>query len=484
MTNVKPLNKPAGPARKTPAPPPSTPAGTGGYQPLPVDCLPEPIRSIVRAGSPAFDCDPSYLALPCLAVAASCIGNTRAIELKRGFVQPCVLWFVLIGKSGSGKSPPFRWATQPVYRRQNELLRAWKKTDEDYQADLRAWEHAEKERFRKKGEDFVEPRPEKPSCRRLVTNDPTLESLYPVLEDNPRGILLARDELGAFFANMARYKTSGSDLQGWLEMYEGGAFVVDRRGGDKPVRSISRASVSIAGGIQPGTLQRGLTDEYLEAGLGARFLAAWPPDKQRKWVETEIDALTAYQWDRLIEVLLDLEFADGAAADPYPVLHTLEPEAKTEWVRWYDSWAAVVAETGNEFLAAAYSKVPGQAARLALLHHVVTCAWDNACQNPNPAGPIPLESLQAGTTLATWFAGESARVYRASTPEQALIAWIKKQGGKVTVRDLVTAKKFGRATDAFAALDTLVSQGKGKWLEEEKKTRFFCLLSSDRPDEK
>ena len=62
------------------------------YRPFPTEALPQPIQAFVEQAAAAIGCDPSFLALPRLAVAASLIGNTRTIRLKRGWTEPCVLW--------------------------------------------------------------------------------------------------------------------------------------------------------------------------------------------------------------------------------------------------------------------------------------------------------------------------------------------------------------------------------------------------------
>src|SRR5262249_57951207 len=78
--------------------------------------------------------------------------------------------------------------------------------------------------------------PEKPACHRVVTSDPTIEKLADLLEDNPRGLLVARDELGGWLGSFTRYKgrSGGSDLPGWLEMFRAEALGIDRKTGDRP----------------------------------------------------------------------------------------------------------------------------------------------------------------------------------------------------------------------------------------------------------
>jgi hypothetical protein len=78
------------------------------YKSFPVVAFPEPIRAYVSQGALALGCDPAYLALPALAVAASAIGNTRTIRLKRGWEEPAIVWSAIVGDSGTLKSPAYR----------------------------------------------------------------------------------------------------------------------------------------------------------------------------------------------------------------------------------------------------------------------------------------------------------------------------------------------------------------------------------------
>ena len=94
------------PAPSSPVTPPvaAEPAGMK-YVPFPVDVLPEPIRSYVAAGAVTLGCEPAYIALPLLAVLASAVGNSRRVQLKQSWCEPCLVWAVIIGESGTLKSP-------------------------------------------------------------------------------------------------------------------------------------------------------------------------------------------------------------------------------------------------------------------------------------------------------------------------------------------------------------------------------------------
>ena len=100
--------------------------------------------------------------------------------------------------------------------------------------------------------------PLEPVLRRVVCSDVTIEKLADVLADNPRGVLVARDELAGWLGSYTRYKGKGggTDLPHWLEMFRAGTLVIDRKTAERRTVYVARAAASITGGIQPGVLAR------------------------------------------------------------------------------------------------------------------------------------------------------------------------------------------------------------------------------------
>src|SRR5260370_5684154 len=100
--------------------------------------------------------------------------------------------------------------------------------------------------------------PEDPPC--WITSDATIEALGELLRDNPRGLLLARDELDAWFQSFARYrgKSGGSDRAQWLELHQAGTLRIDRLTRERKRLAVRRAAVSLTGTIQPGLLANAL----------------------------------------------------------------------------------------------------------------------------------------------------------------------------------------------------------------------------------
>ena len=232
------------PRKKAPIRPPAP------YRPFPTEAMPQPIRVFVEQASAAIGCDPSFVALPALTAAASLIGGKRVVRLKRGWTEPCVLWSCIIGESGTLKSPAIHAGAGLVYRLQQELRHKFKTDVAEYQQKKAVYDD-KKRKAKQDGEEFKEEPPEPPVLKRIVVSDVTIEILAAILEDNPGGVLLLRDELAAWFNSFSRYKgkQGGSDVPNWLEMHRAGPIVYDRKTGDRRSVFVPRARCASRAGF-------------------------------------------------------------------------------------------------------------------------------------------------------------------------------------------------------------------------------------------
>jgi hypothetical protein len=220
------------------------------YQPFPVEAVPEPIRKYISETAQALGCDPAYPALPALAAVASAIGNRRTIRLKRSWEEPCILWSVIIGDSGTLKSPAYEKAVACLHRLQKQRNKEHKEAMANYRKET-----AKRKKAKGDGDAGEDEEPNVPTLSRVVCSDITVEKVAAVLDENPAGVLVARDELAGWIGSFTRYKgkSGGTDLPNWLEMNQAGTVIVDRRTGDRQTIFVSRAAVSVTGGIQPLT---------------------------------------------------------------------------------------------------------------------------------------------------------------------------------------------------------------------------------------
>lgn len=441
------------------------------FTPFPADVLPEPIRGFVTEAAKAIGCDASYIALPLLSGLASAIGNTHRIALKRGWTEPAIVWTAIVGDSGTAKSPALELGLRPIRKRQHDAMKEHAEAIKQH-ADALAMHERDAAHWKRSKSDTPPPaKPEAPIADRCWTDDATTEALAVLLQQNPRGLLMVRDELAGWF-NFDRYAggKGGGDAAKWLEMFGGRPMVVDRKTGG--TLYVPRAAVSIAGGIQPETLRRALGQEHRDNGLAARLLLTCPPRKPKRWTEADVNATTeaavALVFDRLFGLTPETD-DDG---DERPRLVTLADDGKRAWVTFYNEHAGEqVNLSGDE--AAAWSKLEGYAARLALVVHLTRWAAGDATLR-DPAR-VDEASIAAGVVLARWFGDEARRVYAIlgesdeGRESRRLVEWIDRKGGTATVRDLTRGPREYRGDPerAAKALGELVAAGVAVWVHDD-----------------
>ena len=462
------------------------------FRTFPVDVLPAPLAEVVRCVTKAMGCDPSFVALPALSVLAGAIGNSRRIRLKYGWTEPAIIWTGIVGESGTLKSPPLEWLTQPLRDREESALERHATALEEFAAEQLRHAAAVAAWKQRKSSEPPPLTPVPPVCSRSFTSDCTVEAVCLMLADNPRGMILIRDELAGWVSSFDQYKSKGgSDAAHWLSIHSAKGFVVDRKSGDRKTIFVARPAMSVTGGIQPATLRSVLTVEYVLSGLPARLLFAFPPRHPKQWTEADISPAIEAKWKTLIDGLFALESHIDESAKRQPIVVGLTPAAKAVWITFYNEHAEEQANLSGD-LAAAWSKLECYAARLALVVHCVRVVN----RDPSLTSPDTIDesSIGAGITLARWFGHEARRVYAMlaetedDTDQRQLVEWIRTRGGTATARELQRGpRRFQNATAGVAEseLDKLVKAGHGVWEPIEttavggQPTRRFRLQDGD-----
>ncbi|MEK6798934.1 MAG: YfjI family protein [Planctomycetota bacterium] len=441
---------------------------TERFLPFPIKALPAPIDRFVRAVAEATGTDPSWAALAALAVIAGCVGNRAALILKHGWVEPSVLWAALVGKSGSTKSVVLRLVTSPLvelFKRERdtfaEKVREYTAESERYSVAMSKWKSAQRT-----GPPTDPPvQPQEPRQKRILVSDVTIEKLAALLGENPLGLLVVRDELAGLVNSFNRYAGGkGSDLQSWLSMNDSGPLLVDRKSDGSTF--VERASVSLLGTIQPFTLKHVFGSVEREAGLLARVLLAYPPDRPAVWTESQLPDDMVADWRELLAALQALVPALDDAGRPGPRLIVMASDAKAMFISWHDRHASEVADLSDDHLRAHWSKLKGVCPRIALLFSCTEAA------SGNNVSAISSDSIRRAIEVTEWLKAESARIYAGlgesdgDQDRRRLVEWIEGRGGTVTVRDL-THGVWAFREDVLAAhraLDGLVRLGVGRWV--------------------
>lgn len=448
-------------------------AGANGFVRFPVESLPWPLDRFINEAADSLRCDPCYVALPMLSVLAGAVGNTRVVKLKRKWTEPCLLWTVIVSPSGTMKSPAWSLAKEPLDAIQSAAFAEYREAKlqydqqrQEYDAAVQDWKRSGRQRG-----DATPLPPAEPVAKRYLVDDVTVETLAPLLEQQPRGLTLCCDELAGWFGGFNQYRSGrGSDVERWLSIHRAGPITVDRKTGHQ-CRHIPRACISVGGGVQPKVMARILGNaEFRNNGLMARLLLAMPPRRPKQWTESDISEGADVAYRHVVDRLLSLDFGTDENGNPVPVALPLSPEAKAKFVRFFDANNREQSLLGED-LSAAWSKLEAYAPRLALLIQLVR--WAAEGDTPATTDAVDEQSMEAAIVLVKWFANEAKRVYallgngddsEETQRRQQAIEAVQAHGGRITVRGLMRSRAgFKSADDAEKTLNALVASGLGRW---------------------
>lgn len=405
------------------------------FSPFPTDCLPQQTSEYIRKATKAIGCDETYIVLPLLGALASAVGNTRVMQVREGWEEPCIIWTMIIGESGTHKTPAMKRSLSAIQAQQMIEMDRYDQAFELYDAELAEYEKHFKAWKRSKNSECPT-KPITPTMKRLLCQDITVEALATILANNDRGVLVARDELSGWLSSFDAYKKQGSaDASQWLEMYNGGTLTVDRKTGDQRTLYVPRASVSVTGGIQPGVLTNLFGDKHFENGLAARFLVAMPPRKPKRWTDESMSVEDQAVMDCIFKGLWSLSFNE----ENKPVVCCFDLSGKQTFEKFYNEHAEEQNQLNGKY-SAAWSKLEAYAARFALLIQLLRTV-ENGTVQPQASTVIDGESVTAAVRLVRWFGSETQRIYQSMVETdqdrqtRSLLELAHRQGGKVTVRD-------------------------------------------------
>jgi hypothetical protein len=334
---------------------------------FPVDVLPGYAADMARETSWAMNVPVDLAAVPLLVLAGGAIANSRRLAITVSHTQSGCLYAAIICPPGANKSAPVQLLRQPLELVQQQYLDEWRKA-------LGNWENADEEK-----------RGPRPVPKRCIVSDTTTETLSLLLMQNPRGVLLAKDELSGLMASMNQYKGGkGDDRQIYMAMWGGETIIKDRKS-EKMLQGapifVLNPFVAIVGTIQPdllpylrGEAVRGMPPP--DDGWLDRFLPVFPdplPDIGEQW--RAVSKVTQAAWEDVVKKLLSLEMIDQDKPNPRPHLVKLTKGGKDQWVRFRKAHADEVnSEDFPRHLRGAWAKLRGYCARLALIIHYLRWA--------------------------------------------------------------------------------------------------------------
>jgi len=292
------------------------------------DFLLESLRPLVADVTERTQVPMDYPAVVMVLCLAGAVNRRAVIQPKAndtGWVIVPNLWGGIIAPPGFMKSPVIHAATRPLNQIQSEwrqeyeeVLKNYASDKEEYELKRTAWKEQYKAASKKKkaAPEKPEGEPQEPKLRRLIVNDATFESVHEIMNANPAGILVIRDELPGWWSQLGRAGREG-ERAFCLQAWNGDTgHTIDRIG--RGTIHVPHCCMSMLGGIQPGRLRSYLVDALRDGptndGLIQRFqLLVWPdtgPDFT--YVDRAPDTASEEQAAQIYRRLVELDAENPA----------------------------------------------------------------------------------------------------------------------------------------------------------------------------
>ncbi len=429
------------------------PGGLRAVPAFPPALVPKPLRPWIADITERFQCPVEFPAVGAVVVLGAAVGRSIGIRPKRlddWTVVPNI-WGGLVGRPGIMKSPALAEALKPLYRLDAKARKEHEQAAKMFEMERSIAKAAREAKIKQATMNetakaaliqsvLSEPAP--PAQRRYVLNDPTVEKLGEILNQNPRGVLLFRDELTGWLRTLDREGREG-DRAFYLEAWNGtGAFTYDRIG--RGTIHIAAACVSVLGGIQPGPL-----GDYLrlaakggagDDGLVQRFQLLVYPDTAGEWrnVDRRPDIGARDRAWAIIENLAKIDPAI-AGADPGEIPFLRFDE---DGQRLFDEWREALEKkirSGDEapIMESQLAKYRSLMPSLALLFRLAEAAAGGS------PGPVTVAEAELAAAWCELLETHARRIYQGVTerhhvPARLLGQKIKsgKIGSPFTVREI------------------------------------------------
>lgn len=381
------------------------------------ELLPESLRGYVRDVADRTQCPPDFVAVSLIVAISATVGRKRTIHPKQRDDWEVVpnQWGCIIGRPSAMKSPALKQALRPLAGledRERDKHRAALLEHKAASDILELERKAAKEKAKKlmtdgKRDAAMSAIAElagdlaEPNARRYIVNDATIEKLGELLNENPNGLLLVRDELGGWLATL-QTEDGAVGRAFYLECFDGsGSFVYDRIG--RGTIHIQSCCLSLIGGIQPSRiapLVRSAVTGDMDDGLVQRLqLAVWPDD-DRAWVL--VDRWPNQAARERMEAVFEL--LDQMPDEPRRSLH-FAPDAQELFNAWYtEHMLEIRSGEAHPALQAHFMKMPQTIAGLALLFQLIEA----------DAETVGVEATARALDWADYLKSHAGRLYGAA----------------------------------------------------------------------
>ena len=255
---------------------------------FPISVFPKEIQEAMNTYKKELHYPIDMQAMSFFTVVGTINGGVNRLQIKGSYTASSTFWCMIIGNPGTSK-------TWPVKEYVNRLLDHDVKNYTEYKTEIEQL-NIDIESAQKKDKDKIKRLRDNLRRKQTVATDTTIEALVKIIEANPRGTLLYRDEIKGWLSSFNAYKSGGSDEEQYLELYSNGILNKTRISGTDIL--IKDTYVSLLGTIQTKVLngivnsKNGLVDRFLYSAINTTINNSDPnelPDDHCKVIDSIIN---------------------------------------------------------------------------------------------------------------------------------------------------------------------------------------------------
>ena len=332
---------------------------------FPLEIFPKAIRDIIETLEEYENYNVDFTAASFLTVFAAAMGNTWSVRFMTGWISRPIIYMVLVGSPSCGKTPPLQQAVAPLLKLDGEYDMIYCKEMETY----RQWERMSAKQREKHSLPEAMKMPQR-KCHVVV--DSTVEALIGALRDNPRGVLIYKDEIDSLLSNFNRY--NGSDEGYFLSLFSGTPFKYSRKSNNEHI-FLANPYCSIIGTTQPGRLGEQFGGKRMMNGFSSRFLKVYPEiDKMPSWNDTAMPDSVLEEWERIIRKVVAATPSTDQEGKATSIELLFSQESKLRIIQWKDEVNnKVYAETDSDAVRALCGKLETYLVRFCLVIQIMHC---------------------------------------------------------------------------------------------------------------
>ena len=365
---------------------------------FPLEVFPIAIRNIVESLHRYENYNIDFTAASFLTVFAAAMGNSWSVRFMTGWVSRPIIYIVLVGSPSCGKTPPLQLAVAPLLKLDGEY-------DRIFCEEMKAYRKWEKMSAKQREKLSTPDEMDMPRRKCHVVVDSTVEALIAALRDNPRGVLIYKDEIDSLLSNFNRY--NGSDESYFLSLFSDTPFKYSRKSNNEHI-FLSNPYCSIIGCTQPGCLAEQFGGKRLMNGFSSRFLKVYPEiTTMPSWNDSTMPKIVLDDWERIIRKVINLVPDKGPEGKTISKELLFSKEAKGMAIRWKEDVNKRMYETtDSDSVKALCGKLETYLIRFSLIIKVMR----GVC-GESEMDEIEADSVERAILLTEYFRNMETRIF-------------------------------------------------------------------------